>query len=176
MQDTFRGQIVSGQIHVGSPYNQLRFKDWTVKNDKKRVILTLDEPSGTQLQRFFSGAVTPYYAYQQFVFHKKKAEWVRFSFYDAREALKLEFNAVYKLTRSGEMERVGGSTKLLNKTQFRAFLDKIEDWFRENGYLFPNCEDHKKWTKSAPMVGEVYPPLKKLIELSDKNLAELQKV
>lgn len=42
-----------------------------------------------------------------------------------------------------------------------------------NGYVVPDSEDYKRWRDSAPLKGEVYPPLARLIEWSDKELASL---
>ena len=44
----------------------------------------------------------------------------------------------------------------------------------ENGYEFPDSEDYKKWRDSSPLIGQVYPPLNRIITLSDKKLTELQ--
>lgn len=176
MRDQYKGQIMQGRIIFGkdTTHAQALFQMWLDDHNGKRVIITIDDPTSTQFRRFFEGAVVPYYAYQQHLFDQEQQVWRRFSFIEARENLKLEFNPSYLMGRGGKRQTVAGSTALLNKAQFGAFLEKIQHWFLENGYQFPNSEDHNKWMKTAPLVGEVYPPLKKIIELSDIKLTELQ--
>lgn len=137
------------------------------------MILSVDEPTSTQLRRFYEGAVCPYFAYQHLLVDEKRQCWRRMGFPEAREALKLEFNPIYIKSIKGSRETVGGTTTAFNKEEFREYVEKILSWFEQNGYEKPDSEEYKKWVSSAPMLGEVYPPLERIIKISDKKLVEL---
>lgn len=63
----------------------------------------------------------------------------------------------------------------MNNTRFGQFLMDIQDYFMQNGYIYPNSIDYNDWVDSGPMVGDVYPKLQKIIEWSDKELVILNK-
>jgi hypothetical protein len=88
---------------------------------------------------------------------------------EARNCLKLEFNPVYTTDINGDRKVEGGDTSKLNKAKFQKFIDDIIDWMEMQGYIVPNSEDYKAWRDSAPAVGEIYPPLQRLINLRDGN-------
>ena len=56
-----------------------------------------------------------------------------------------------------------------NNKRTQNFIDKCEEYFRENGYLFPDSEHFNKWIESTPPANEMYPPIE---ELRSKYLEE----
>ena len=158
---TFKAKIndkasVQG-ITLGSGFSYARFHDWALKYQGKYLKLELDEPISGNKRRFFEGAVVPYFFYQHSI-------GVFEDFKDARECLKREFNPVFVKRFNGSIETQGGSTSGKSDKWFAAFLEKIQDRFMREGYEFPDSEDYKKWEDSAPDPGEIYPPLKRLVD------------
>ena len=47
---------------------------------------------------------------------------------------------------------------------FRRFLEEVLRWMEQQGMELPDAEDFKRWRDSAPVKGEIYPPLKRLID------------
>jgi len=127
------------------------------------VILEIDDAPTSEMRRFFEGAVVPYVFYQH-----PTSDWETFR--DAREALKVEFLPVYTKTISGDRVKLSQSTAALSKAKFTAFLETVLRWMEQNGFEVPDSEDYKKWRDSAPGVGEVYPPLRRLIDNYKKNI------
>jgi len=163
--------IKKGSFTFGSPASQERAKKWLRSHEGRKVRIEDELPISGQMRRFFEGAVVPYFAYQHFV-PTPDGGWRRMGFREARGALKLEFNPEYVTKLDGSRETVAGSTKM-SKAKMEKMLERIAAWFHENGYDFPDSEDYKKWRDSAPAVGEVYPPLQVIIDMSEKRLHEL---
>lgn len=142
-----------------------RFHRWLKENPGMKIMITpADEPSG-QIRRFFEGALLPYFALQ----HQIDGQFLTLA--EARKMLKREFNPEYVRRLDGKVETSAGSTTGLNKAGFQKFVDDIIEYMDENGYKTPDSEDFKKWEKSAPMKGEIYPPLAQLINRKKEILA-----
>jgi len=150
----FRAQIQNGSITFA---DEDRFSTWAGKNSGTRLLITDDEPITGELRRFFEGAIVPFFGLTN------KINGKAIPLDEAREILKAEFNAKYIRGLKGGMV-VGGSTAKLNKEQFREFVEKILRWFEQNGYEVPDSVDYRKWVDSGPLVGDVYPPIKRLME------------
>jgi hypothetical protein len=163
--------IKDGSFTFGSLASQERAKKWLKKHEGRKVRIQDELPISGQMRRFFEGAVVPYFAYQHFI-PSEVGGYRRMSFKEAREALKLQFNPQYVTTIEGDRKVTGGSTKM-SKAKMEEMLELILHWSTENGYEFPDSEDYKKWRDSGPLVGEVYPPLKRIIELSDNKLEQM---
>lgn len=133
-------------------------QDWLKKHAGKNISIALDERSSIEMIKFFEGAVVPYFFYQSGMAFE--------TFKDARNTLKLEFNPekVLKLNGEWSVSAKSMSEVYQNKERFRLLLDKIQKYFAENEYEFPDSEDFKKWRDSAPLPEEIYPPLKLLID------------
>lgn len=134
-----------------------RFHRWLKENPGMKIMITpADEPSG-QIRRFFEGAVVPYFALQ----HEIDGQFLTLA--EARKMLRREFNPEYVKRLDGKVETTAGSTTELNKAAFQKFIDDIIEYMDENGYATPDSEDFKRWEKSAPEAGAIYPPLAQLI-------------
>lgn len=149
-------------ITLGTQFNYGRFHDWAEKHQGKVVRIELREPISINKRRFFEGAVVHYFFYQHGIGVFK-------DFSEARECLKREFNPVFVKRLDGSVETQGGSTEKKSNEWFGVFLEKIQDYFMQQGYEFPDPEQYKKWVESAPLPGEVYPPLERLIEIYKKQ-------
>lgn len=163
-------QSINGEMEMGKQ-NEAILHDWLAKNPKKYIRISPEEPPTYSLRKFFEGAVVPYYFYQHNI-------GVYRDFRDARESLKLEFNPIWIINSKGERQQIGGSTLDKNKDWWnnefdknkpQGFLKKIETYFLQNGYEFPDSETYKKWYESAPFPDEIFPSLKRLIELYKKQ-------
>lgn len=158
----FIAQSKDGQLKL-SEFNAARFRDWLKKNPNKWIRIEPDEPPTFSLRKFFEGPVVQYYFYQHNV-------GVFRDFRDARESLKREFNPEWIINAKGEREMVGGSTAKRSKQWWIVFLQRIEQYFLQNGYEFPISKEYDNWLKSAPNVDEIFPPLLRLIDTYKKQI------
>lgn len=156
----FLGQFNKGWLSFGGNFNESRLRDFAKKNENMSFRLEPDTRPNVELIRFFEGAIVPSFFYQH-------AAGTFDTFKDARECLKYEFNATYGKDLQGRRIKQGGSLAEVYKSKMktRAFIDKIQNYFLQNGYEFPDSEDYKRWTDSAPAPDEVYPPIARLIKL-----------
>lgn len=155
MRKYIQAQSKNGKLVI---IHETAFRQFLEENEGKRMKISVDDDVTNNMRRFFEGAVVPFFALQNEIDGKKV------SFQDARETLKIEFNPKYVRKLDGTLEIIGASTTNLNKERFRAFLEKILEYMTENGYEVPDSDDYIKWRDSGPMVGEIYPPLKRLLE------------
>lgn len=132
--------------------------DWIRANPGRKIRIECQEPPSYSMRKFFEGAVVQYFFYQ----HNRGAFR---DFRDSRESLKLEFNPTWIINAAGRRQMIGGSTAGKSKDWWVAFLDRIQDYFMQSGYEFPDSEEYKKWVRSAPLVDEIFPPLRRLIAL-----------
>jgi hypothetical protein len=167
MRREFQVQI---KYSVGFPYfilggtemKEKLFAQFARENNGKRAKISIDDDISYDMRKFFEGAVAPYFFFQSEVAYSSVKE--------GREALKLEFGRKrYQKTINGQTQIISVSTTEYNKMQFQALLDNIQSYFMENGFLYPDSEDFKKWRDSSPLIGEIYPPLKKIMEAWDKR-------
>lgn len=161
MKKEFNVQI---KYSLGYPYFELggtetkqqMFAQFARENDGKRAKFVLDEEISYDMRKFFEGAVAPYFFFQSEVAYS--------SIKEARNALKIEFGKkIYQKDIKGNTTVTPISTAEYNKADMQKLLDNILVYFRENGFVYPDSEDHKKWRDSSPLIGEIYPPLKLLI-------------
>lgn len=164
MHPVLKVQSKNGEIFLGGADSHERLKKWLKFHDRKRLRIEVEEPSSYNMQKFFEGAVVPFFALQ----HPLNGKHMGFK--GARDALKREFNPVYVVSITGDKKIEGGSLSELyrNKAKMLKFMDRVQNYFLQNGYEFPDSEDYKKWRDSAPDVGEIYPPLKRLFETMKK--------
>ena len=146
----------------GTETKQQMFAQFARENDGKRAKFVLDEEISYDMRKFFEGAVAPYFFFQSEVAYN--------SIKEGRDALKKEFGKkIYQKDIHGKTEIVAISTAEYNKPDMQKLLDNITDYFRENGFIYPDSPDFKKWRDSSPLIGEIYPPLKLLISSWEKR-------
>ena len=129
------------------------------KDAGKMADIVIDRRANAKKIGFFEGPITQYFFYQ----HEKG---VFDNFREAREALKLELNPKYIKNVKGKSVITAGSLEKVYESNraTTVLLEKAQDFFMQNGYIFPDSEDYKKWRDSAPGPDEVYPPLQKLAD------------
>ena len=142
---------IHGTIKQGEIIISTRSREFLKNHEGKDVIISLDDRESTEKRRFFEGCVTQYFYYQH-----PYSGWTDFR--QAREVLKVEFNGEWINDKDGKQIRIPKSTKLSN-TRFTEFIEKIQDYFIQNGLEWPDSEDFLKWQGSAPSSDEIYPPL-----------------
>jgi hypothetical protein len=146
----------------GTDMKQQMYAQFARENDGKRAKICLDDDISYDMRKFFEGAVAPYFFFQSEVAYNSIPE--------AREALKMEFGKkIYQKNIKGATLIVPISTAKYNKAEFQTLLDNILAYFQENGFIYPDSEDFRKWRDSSPLIGEIYPPLKLLIESFEKR-------
>lgn len=154
-------QSIDGRLSIGE-IQKAQLNDWLRSNPRKYVRIEPQEPPTYNVRKFFEGAVTPYFFYQH-------NPGIFRDFRDARESLKLEFNPVWIVNAKGDRQMIGGSTQGRSKEWWFTFLGRVQDYFMQNGYEFPDSEEYKKWVASAPLVDELFPPLERLVEAYRKS-------
>ena len=116
--------------------------------------------------RFAHGTVPKYLFYQH-----PASGWKDFG--EAREALLDELvpaDEYYSL--KGRMTKRIQTTRKRSSKWMMALSMKMQDWFMQNGFEFPDSEDYFKWIESAPPPNSEYPPLLKLKESYKKEQKE----
>ena len=171
MKQSFNIQI---KYSIGYPYFILggteekakMYAQFARENDGKRAKLSIDDDISYDMRKYFEGAIVPYFFFQSEVSFK--------SIKEAREALKLEFGKKkYQRNIKGTIQILVISTSEYRKNDFVAFLERLQGYFMENGFEWPDSEDFKKWRDSSPMIGEIYPPLKRLVDIYNKKNGKL---
>ncbi len=137
-----------GELHF--TVNQTAFLQ---KHIGKQVFVQIDERTTVEKQRFIEGAIVPYYYYQMpNVFN---------NFADARYSLKiLADHTEYRINPRGKSEVVVKSMAEIYQSNPKTveFIDKVQDYFMRNGYVFPDSSHWKNWSDTADK-DEIYPPL-----------------
>lgn len=151
-----KARIIQGELNFGTPITTHGVKEALKKNEGKEVKIVIMGRESGNMRRFFEGAVIPYLFYQH-----PHSGWDNFK--ECREAIKNEFNPVYIKGFNGRVTTAPGSTAM-RKDKFNQFLEKIERYCMENGFEFPNSEDFREWDLKHPLIGDIYPPLKRLID------------
>lgn len=139
---------------------------WLIKNAGTKMLLTPDDEPSSSLRRFFEGPIVEYFRYQ----HRIDGKFL--DAVEARKMLRREFNPEYVKRLDGGVETQAGSLAELNSTAFKKFVDSILEYMEENGYMLPDSQDFKRWERSAPLKGEIYPPLAQLIARQKVLLAK----
>lgn len=159
----FFPKIVEGHLKFDDDVTKQKFKTLLENNDGKHLKIVLEEPITKKMHGFYHVAVIPYCAIQMYFI----TDWINRLPYDVHnlvhEELKREFNGHYVNSPfTGKSEKLGGPTNEFNKSEMNAYLKRIEDYFLENGYQFPDSKLYLSWKDSAPMVNEEYPEVVKL--------------
>ena len=130
------------------------------KNVGKQVFITIDQRSTVEKQQFIEGAIVPYFFYQHEIGVFK-------DFSNARYSLKKIANHTeFQINEKGEQEESVKSMSDIyeSNTKTAEFIDKIQDYFLSNGYLFPESSHHKEWRDTNVDKGaNEYPPLQELV-------------
>lgn len=124
---------------------------------------TINDKPSQNIIRFFEGAVVKAFFYQN-----PNSGWENLK--DCREALKLEFNGMHVIGIDGKQKTVPRSMTDLNRDECNTFVETIIAYMVEQGYSYiPDSENYNTWRDSAPMKGEEYPPLKRVMEAYKKE-------
>jgi hypothetical protein len=118
------------------------------------IIIDLDDRPSAEMRRYFEGAVVVS------AFYQSVTAWQDFK--ECREALKLEFLPGWTRDLKGRQVQYPRSTSELSKEGFRGFLGRIEVWFLDCGFEWPDAEAYRAWRDSGPMKGDIYPPVARL--------------
>ena len=145
----------NGEIHFTE--NQTAYLQ---KNAGKRVIVQIDERTTSNKIAFFEVIV------KYFFFQHNIGAFINFA--DARYSLKvIADHTEFRINPRGKSEMVVRSMAEIYESNPKtiAFIDKLQDHFLKNGYLFPDSEHWKNWdgTLTSENKDEVYPPLATLI-------------
>lgn len=151
-------KISNGEITFTSEPARRAFFD---RANGKNAFLEIDDAPTAQMRRYFEGALIPAIYYQH-----PNSGWI--DFWDAREAVLLEFLPRYTRTLRGEKVRSRKSSTELTKLAFTGLLERISAWMLENQEEVPDPMDFKAWRDSAPAAGEIYPPLARMKMVYDK--------
>lgn len=155
----FRAIIADKRLEFSSDLAEQRF--YELKGTP--VIIDLDDRPSAEMRRYFEGVVVVS------AFYQSVTAWQDFK--ECREALKLEFLPGWTHNIKGQQVQYPRSTSELSKEGFRGFLGRIEVWFMDCGYEWPDPESWKRWRDSGPMKGEIYPPLARLKEQHERKRA-----
>lgn len=154
-------QIQNGGLvfdKAGQTMNGHRWADFKKNNEGEFIRIENMEKEPYKIHRFFEGAVVKYYFYQHGLIVPFR------TFIDARESLKLQFYPVKIVDDLGQWRTIGGSLSQKSNKFFQAFLDRIEENFKERGYEFPSSKEYRDWIDTVPDITKEFPPLLKLIE------------
>ena len=147
--------ISNKKINFATDHHEVLFYE---QMDGKKAIIQEDEPASGNLYRYLNGALIPYIFYQH-----PNSQWKDFK--DAREAVLWEFcpkTYIKALNDERIVQRESSAGR--SKVWLRTLIDKVVMWMDGNGYEVPDNEGYLKWLDSCPEVGEVYPPMQRLIE------------
>ena len=114
--------------------------------------------------RFCMGTVPKYLFYQH-----PNSQWKDFN--EAREALLDELvpaKEYYSL--EGTLTKSRQTTSKRSSKWMQVLALKMQDYFMQNGLLFPDSEDYFAWVDSAPVPHEEYPPLVELKKNYEEEL------
>jgi len=163
-KDVFHAQSVNGKLSFGTEYNKARFDEFIKANNGVRIKIIPNTDISYNKRRFFEGAIVPFFALQHLV-QNKEGKTVVMGYEEARSLLKLWFNPEYiRNSSGGEPTEIAGSSKKLNNKEFtERLIEQPLAYMRENGFILPNEDDYKEWRDSSPLIGEVYPPVARML-------------
>lgn len=143
-----------GSLSYGTERNEIlikeRLKEWSGMYVKCEV----DTRETIEKRRFFEGAVTPYWFYQN-----PKSGWKTLA--EARDNLKLRWNGKDTFEANGKAIRIPLSTKISNKRFAEMLMVMERDW-TEEGYEWPDSEAYNAWMLTFPPPGAEFPAVQRL--------------
>jgi len=142
----FIAQIKEGKIDFQTTFNEARFNDWLKKNEGKPLRITTDDQKSDEARGYYFGALIPTIAT-----HHNSDDYKLW-----HEILKQEFNGRLIKRKNGALNKIGMSTRDLNKHNFAEYLNKITGWMADNGMEIPDPEVYKQWRDGAPVIGEEF--------------------
>lgn len=153
----FRMQVQpDGSLSFGAPRTVYLMKERLKKVPGAYVNCELDTRETPAKRRFFEGAVTAYWFYQN-----PRSKWK--SMAEARENLKLRWNAKETFDTEGNSIFLPKSTKISNRAFAEMLMHMQDDW-SEEGYEWPDSEGYEEWLLTNPAPGIEYPPVLRLKE------------
>lgn len=151
----FRMQILpDGNLSFGTERTDYLMREKLKQWSGRYVNCSVDVRETIEKRRFFEGAVVPYWFYQN-----PKSGWRTLA--EARDNLKLRWNARDTFMADGSPVRIPISSKMSNKRFADMLLNMQHDW-DEEGYQWPDPDAYKEWEHTYPPVGAVYPPVQRL--------------
>lgn len=151
-----------GTLSFGAPQTVAIMKARLKKYPNKYVNCELDIRETPEKRRFFEGAVTAYWFYQN-----PRSKWK--TLVEARENLKLRWNSKETFDTEGNSIFLPQSTMISNK-RFGEMLLKMQDDWADEGYEWPDPEAYNEWLLTNPAPGIEYPPV---LRLKEKYLKQL---
>lgn len=145
-----------GTLSFGGPRTEILVREKLKKWPRKYVNCEVDTRETVQKRRFFEGPVTHYWFFQN-----PRSKWK--TFLEARENLKLRWNALNSYDADGTPVRIPQSTMMSNKKFGEMLMEMQQDWTDE-GYEFPDHDDFERWLLTNPPPDAEYPPVQKLKE------------
>lgn len=153
----FRQQIMpDGSLSFGTDRTGYIMRERLKEHAGKYVKCELDVRETPEKRRFFEGAVAAYWFYQN-----PRSGWKTIA--EARDNLKLRWNAKDTFDVDGTPVRIPLSTKISNRRFGEMLMTMQQDW-QEEGYEWPDPEAYKEWELTWPAPGEDFPPVKRLKE------------
>jgi hypothetical protein len=130
------------KLDFRSQLNEYKFKEFHKKNPNVIFELKPRQKISPEARGYFEGALVPAYcdwAEGLNPLDKNDNDAVR-------ELFKREFNGRWITGLDGQKVKVGQSTTLFSRRDFReVFIDKIVTYFMENQIPIPNPDLYKKW-------------------------------
>lgn len=145
-----------GSLSFGEPRTEILTKEKLKQWAGRYVNCQVDTRETIEKRRFFEGPVTAYWFYQN-----PRSGWKTLA--EARENLKLRWNAKDTFMADGTPVRIPLSTKISNKRFGEMLLNMQHDW-DEEGYEWPDPDAFKEWEFTNPPPGAEFPPVLKLKE------------
>lgn len=153
----FRMQVQEdGSLSFGARRTEIIMMERLKNYPLKYVNCELDIRESPAKRRFFEGAVTAYWFYQN-----PRSKWK--TLLEARENLKLRWNAKETFDTEGNSVFLPQSTKMSNK-RFGEMLSEMQDDWAEEGYEWPDPEAYDAWLLTNPPPGVEFPPVVRLKE------------
>ena len=135
------------------------------KNAGKQIYCSIDERTNTEKVAFFE-IIVKYFFYQHNI-------GVFRDFSDARYSLKKMIgHTEFKINPNGELEETVRSMSEIyeSNTKTTQAIEKCDEYFRENGFQFPDSEHFKNFKDTNVDKGaSEYPPIISLIEKYNQN-------
>lgn len=150
-----------GSLSAGTERTEYYLNEKLKQFAGRDVNCQVDTRETPEKRRFFEGPITAYWFYQN-----PKSGWRNMQ--EARDNLKLRWNARDTFMADGSPVRIPMSTKITNK-RFADMLLQIQHDWDEEGYEFPDPEAFKEWEATDPSIGAEYPPVLRLKEKYLKN-------
>lgn len=150
-----------GSLSFGTERTEILMKEKLRKWPHKYVKCEVETRESPAKRRFFEGPVTAYWFYQN-----PRSKWK--TLVEARENLKLRWNAKETFDTEGNSIFLPQSTKISNKRFGEMLLKMQQDW-DEEGYEWPDPDAYEEWLHTNPAPGLEFPPVARLKEKYMQN-------